>query len=139
MERAAIGTSRLAHGDDPYNALMRLLRFSNRISMRGGTDIGCGSLRAAATRVTPMTALLPEYLKLIMLLLLVGSIIGLSHLPGETRNGSALANAEGASGRMHTHWVHVRKVRAAAADRRTSFVPNYCIDPRQHRFKALLG
>ena len=39
-----------------------------------------------------MTALLLQYLKLIMLFLLIGTVIGLSHF-GESRNGSGLATA----------------------------------------------
>lgn len=39
-----------------------------------------------------MIALL-QYVKLIMLLLLVGSVIGLSRFGGENRNGSGLAAA----------------------------------------------
>ncbi len=35
-----------------------------------------------------MTALLLQYLKLIMLFALIGSIIGLSHFNGENKNGS---------------------------------------------------
>jgi hypothetical protein len=80
-----------------------------------------------------MTALLLQYLKLIMLLLLIGSIVGLSHFPGETRKGSASANAEGVSGWTRTHRVRVRNV---GADRRNGVVS---IGPRQRRFKPLFG
>ncbi len=86
-----------------------------------------------------MTALLLQNLKLILLALLVGSVIGLSHLAGENRKGSGLVPTKRTSGLTSARSTRAVKVRAAAADRRTSFVPNYSIDPRQHRFKALLG
>ncbi len=80
-----------------------------------------------------MTTLLLQNLKLILLVLLVGSIIGLSHLAGENRKGSGLVSTKRTSG-----WTSARRTRAAKV-RRTSFVPNYGISPRQRRFNALLG
>lgn len=68
-----------------------------------------------------------------LLVLLVGSIIGLSHLAGENRKGSGLVSTKRTSG-----WTSARRTRAAKV-RRTSFVPNYGISPRQRRFNALLG
>jgi len=54
-----------------------------------------------------MTAVLLQNLKLIMLFLLVGSIIGLSHFAGENRNGSALARAGRTSDSIRAHKILV--------------------------------
>lgn len=86
-----------------------------------------------------MTALLLQNLKLILLALLVGSVIGLSHLAGENRKGSGLVSTKRTSGLTSARSTRAVKVRAAAADRRIGFVPNYGIGARQRRSRALLG
>ena len=63
-----------------------------------------------------MAVLLLQYVKLIMLFLLVGSVIALSRFGGENRNGSGLAAADGAA-----------------------FVPNYGPGTEQLPFEPLLG
>ena len=69
-----------------------------------------------------MTALLLQYLKLIMLFALIGSIIGLSHFNGEKQNGSGSAAAR------HTHSpAKARKILdRRRPPRRDSRSPRFC-------------
>ena len=72
-----------------------------------------------------MTALLLQYLKLIILFALVGSIIGLSHFKGENGNGSGVAAAPLTHGRPKAHTTLVLNGRLAAAAEDAAFVPPY--------------
>jgi len=62
-----------------------------------------------------MTALLLQYLKLIMLFALIGSIIGLSHFSGENQNGSGWAAATRTHSPARAHKVLVVSGRLAPA------------------------
>jgi hypothetical protein len=84
-----------------------------------------------------MATLLLQYLKLIMLFALIGSIIGLSHFSGEKQNGSGLAAAQ------HTHSpASARKIlvvsgRLAPAAEDAAFVPPYPIGTQQRTLAPL--
>ncbi len=85
-----------------------------------------------------MTALLLQYLKLIMLFALIGSIIGLSHFRGENHSGSALA----AAGRTHspakTHKIVAVSDRLAPAADDTALGPSYRIGTQQRSLAPIL-
>jgi len=98
---------------------------------------GTEARRASANRVTSMAALLLQYLKLIMLFALIGSIIGLSHFRGENQSGTALA----AAGRTHSP-ARARKTlvvsgRLAPAAEDAAFVPSYPIGTQQRPLAPL--
>jgi hypothetical protein len=85
-----------------------------------------------------MTALLLQNLKLIMLFLLIGSVIGLSHFSGESRNGSDLATRRTDSS-AEAHKIFVVSVRLAATADRPDFVPDYGVGPRQRSSKPMFA
>jgi hypothetical protein len=85
-----------------------------------------------------MTALLLQYLKLIMLFALIGSIIGLSHFNGENRNGSALAAAERTHSPARARKILVVSGRLAPAAEDAAFVPHYAIGTQQRPLAPLL-
>jgi hypothetical protein len=77
-----------------------------------------------------MTALLLQYLKLIMLFLLIGSVIGLSHFSGENRNGSGLAAAPRTHSSGRARKILIVSGRPAATADRRGFVSDYRARPR---------
>ncbi|MFZ0093878.1 MAG: hypothetical protein WCF66_10580 [Pseudolabrys sp.] len=85
-----------------------------------------------------MTALLLQNLKLIMLFLLIGSVIGLSHVSGENRNGSDLLTRRMDS-LAKAHKILIVGVRPAATADRPGFVPDYGVGPRQRSPKPSFG
>lgn len=85
-----------------------------------------------------MTALLLQNLKLIMLFLLIGSVIGLSHFSGENRNGSDLASRRMDSS-ARAHKILVVSVRRAATADRPGFVADYGVGLRQRSPKLSFG
>jgi hypothetical protein len=82
---------------------------------------------ASANSVTSMAALLLQYLKLIMLFALIGSIIGLSHFNGENQNGSGLAAARHRHSPARARKILVASGRFAPAAEDAAFVPPYPI------------
>ena len=86
-----------------------------------------------------MAVLLLQYVKLIMLFLLVGSVIALSHFGSENRNGSGLAAAR----RKHSSATALRiptvSVRLAATADGAAFVPNYGPGTRERPRELLFG
>ena len=109
----------------------------------GGTDFpieflcadahiaGTEARRASANRVTSMTALLLQYLKLIMLFALIGSIIGLSHFSGENQNGSGLTAARRTHSPARARKILVVSGRLAPAAEDGAFVSPYPIGTQQ--------
>jgi hypothetical protein len=86
-----------------------------------------------------MAVLLLQYVKLIMLFVLIGSVIALSRFGGENRNGSGLAVAR----RKHSSAIALRiptvSVRLAAAADGAAFVPNYGPGTEQRPLEPLFG
>ena len=82
-----------------------------------------------------MTALLLQYLKLIMLFALIGSIIGLSHFRGESQSGTALAAAGHTHSRAHKILVVSGRLAPAAED--AAFVPSYPMGTQQRPLAPL--
>lgn len=93
---------------------------------------------ATANRVTSMTALLLQYLKLIMLFALIGSKIGLSHFHGENQPDSGLTAAR------HTHSpARARKIivvsgRLSPAAEDAVFGPPYPVGTQRRPLAPLL-
>ncbi len=85
-----------------------------------------------------MTALLLQYLKLIMLFALIGSILGLSHFNGENKNGSTLAAARHAHSPARARKILVVSGRLAPAADDAAFVPPYPIGTQQRPLAPLL-
>jgi hypothetical protein len=85
-----------------------------------------------------MTAHLLQNLKLIMLFLLIGSVIGLSHFSGENRKGSDLLTRRMGS-LAKAHKILVVGVRPAATADRPGFLPDYGVGPRQRSPKLSFG
>jgi hypothetical protein len=86
-----------------------------------------------------MTALLLQYLKLIMLFALIGSIIGLSHFNGEKQNGSGLTAARHAHGRpARAQKILVVSGRLAPAAEDAAFVPPYPNGTQQRPLAPML-
>ena len=86
-----------------------------------------------------MAVLLLQYVKLIMLFLLVGSVIALSHFGSENRNGSGLAAARRKHGSAKALRIPTQSVRLAAAADGAAFVPNYGPGTEQRPLEPLLG
>ena len=86
-----------------------------------------------------MTALLLQNLKLIMLFLLIGSVIGLSHFSGENRNGSDLVDSQRVDSSARAHKTLVVSVRLAATADRPGFLPDYGVGRRQGSLKPSFG
>ena len=86
-----------------------------------------------------MTTLLLHNLKLIMLFLLVGSVIGLSYFSGENRNGSGLATTQHMDSSARARKILVASGRLAATADRTGFVPEYDVRLRQRSLKPSFG
>ena len=84
-----------------------------------------------------MTVLVLENLKLIMLCLLIGSIIGLSHLSGENLNGSGSAAARRMRSSARARKILVMSVRLAAATRGARLVPDFVSGLRQRSLRPL--
>ena len=93
----------------------------------GAHIAGMEARRASEKRVTSMTALLLQYLKLIMLFALIGSIIGLSHFSGEKQNGSGLTAARHTHSPARARKILVASGRLAPAAEDAAFVPPYPI------------
>jgi hypothetical protein len=72
-----------------------------------------------------MTALVLENIKLIMLFLLIGSIIGLSHLGAENLNRSDSVAGRRMRASAKARKILVVSIRLEAAARRARFVPGY--------------
>jgi hypothetical protein len=72
-----------------------------------------------------MTALVLENVKLIMLFLLIGSIIGLSHVSGENLNGPDSVAGRRMRASARARRILVVSIRLDAAARRTRFIPGY--------------
>lgn len=84
-----------------------------------------------------MTALLLQYLKLIMLFALIGSIIGLSHFNGEKQNGSGLAAARSTHSPARARKILVVSGRLTAPAEDAAFVPSYAVGNQQRPLAAL--
>jgi hypothetical protein len=84
-----------------------------------------------------MTALMLENIKLIMLFLLIGSIIGLSHFSGENLNGSDSAAGRRVRASARARKILAVSIRLDAAARRTRFVPGYVSDLPQRSLRPL--
>jgi len=85
-----------------------------------------------------MTALFLQNLKLIMLFLLIGSVIGLSHFSDENRKSSDLLvrRMDSSAG---AHKILIVSVRLAATADRPGFLPVYGVGRRQRSLKPSFG
>ncbi len=83
-----------------------------------------------------MTALLLQYLKLIMLFALIGSIIGLSHFNGEIGSGPAAARHTHSPAKARKILVVSGRLSPAAED--AFFVPPYAIGTQRRPLAPLL-
>jgi hypothetical protein len=86
-----------------------------------------------------MAVLLLQYVKLIMLFLLVGSVVALSRFGGENRNGSDLAIARRKHSSARALRISTVSVRLAAAADGAAFVPNYGPGTEQRPLGPLFG
>jgi hypothetical protein len=87
--------------------------------------------------MTSMTALVLEYIKLVMLFLLIGCIIGLSHFSGEKLNGSDSVAGRRMRASARARRILVLSIRLEAAARRIRFVPGYVSSLRQRSLRPL--
>jgi hypothetical protein len=85
-----------------------------------------------------MTALLLQNLKLIMLFLLIGSVISLSHFSGENRIGSDLVSRRMDSS-ARAHKILVVSVRLGTTADRPGFLSDYSVGSRQRSPKPSFG